>query len=728
MIDPSNYSHNSKLEELVDILCQKTQRKDRKFFRVILLYFIAKMASAMQVTMVTKDTGEIPVNLYAIALATSGFGKNRSISIIEDSFISQFRQNFTNTIFPGLADKAIQDYAIKTHNATTGTGINEYIKTIKEEFKKMGSYLFEFDEATVPALKQLRQKVLMAGCGSINLQIDEIGSNLLKSDDVLTAFLDLYDLGITKNKLIKSTTDNLRSVILEGRTAANMLLFGTPSKLLDNGPVEKTFMSFLDTGFARRCVFALGDTEDDIEEMTPAELQKMATDIFNTITQLNTSPTMNYWSDTFGDMADFDKHKLQIDVPDQVSISLHSYRLQCEKLATTVPDQDTVKKAEMQHRHFKALKVAGILAFIEEASAITPQILEESIKLVEESADSFQKIIKRQPDFVKLAKYLKTVSKRDSITQADLRRVLPFFTGHPGARNDMIESATEWGTDNGVLIHSIMVGRTRRYYSETLQEADLSQCLVSASNQPALNYESKIKPFHQMVDVGKIDNHKWCNHYFRQNHRNEENALPGFNLVVLDIDGTANRDTVHNILDDYKFITHTTKRHTPDVHRFRLILPIKYHLKLDRDEYKIFMKNLISYLPFECDDTAIDRSRMWTMYATNDVYLNDKGKDVFDPLRFLESTDNYEIHAKRLIDMTQNQLNNIEKWFILECKEGNRNSMFYRYGAMLHQAGKNMTEIEEALNRVNDALSKEDHVSSLPDQEIRAVLTNLAKK
>ena len=38
-----------------------------------------------------------------------------------------------------------------------------------------------------------------------------------------------------------------------------MLLFGTPSKLFDGSQTEQLFMSLLDTGYARRCFFALAD-------------------------------------------------------------------------------------------------------------------------------------------------------------------------------------------------------------------------------------------------------------------------------------------------------------------------------------------------------------------------------------------------------------------------------------------------------------------------------------
>lgn len=72
MIDLNNLKHHPVIEEIVDVLCAKTQNKDRSFFTVEVAYFLAKMASCMRVTIDTKDRGLIPVNVYAINTGPSG--------------------------------------------------------------------------------------------------------------------------------------------------------------------------------------------------------------------------------------------------------------------------------------------------------------------------------------------------------------------------------------------------------------------------------------------------------------------------------------------------------------------------------------------------------------------------------------------------------------------------------------------------------------------------------
>ena len=92
-IDLTGVTHHPAIEEIVDVLCNKTQNNDRGFFRVEVAYFLAKMASCMGATIVTKDRGDLPVNIYAMALATSGFGKGHSVNIVENEFMKGFFKN-----------------------------------------------------------------------------------------------------------------------------------------------------------------------------------------------------------------------------------------------------------------------------------------------------------------------------------------------------------------------------------------------------------------------------------------------------------------------------------------------------------------------------------------------------------------------------------------------------------------------------------------------------------
>src|SRR5690606_20262219 len=134
-----------------------------------------------------------------------------------------FKNRFMQDTFPVIAEKNLYDIA-NIRAARNGTDQQEEFEKVDREFRSAGTFPFTFDSGTPPAVKQLRHKLLLANCGSINLQIDEIGSNLIGSTDVLTLFLELYDQGIVKQKLVKNTAENQRGEQIDGKTPTNMLL------------------------------------------------------------------------------------------------------------------------------------------------------------------------------------------------------------------------------------------------------------------------------------------------------------------------------------------------------------------------------------------------------------------------------------------------------------------------------------------------------------------------
>jgi hypothetical protein len=239
--------YDSISEQLTTILCKKTQSDNPLFFRVLIAYYFSVVASMMRCTIVTHDRGEIPVNMYAINLSTSGSGKGFSTNIMENSVIHLFRAKFLEETFPLLAEINLPIIANK-RAARKGTEPEEELERVRKEFEAPGSLLFSFSEATPPAIKQLRHRLLMANAAALNLQIDEVGSNLSGSLDALNTYLELYDVGAIKQKLIKNTADTKRAEEIFGNTPANLMAYGTPSKLLDGGKTEEDFYSLLDTG------------------------------------------------------------------------------------------------------------------------------------------------------------------------------------------------------------------------------------------------------------------------------------------------------------------------------------------------------------------------------------------------------------------------------------------------------------------------------------------------
>lgn len=693
MIDLAGTSHHPAIDEIVEVLCNKTQNTDRGFFRAEVAYFLGKMASCMRATIVTKDRGEIPVNIYALALASSGYGKGHSVNVVETEFMKGFKKRFMEDTLPVLAEQNLWIIA-NDRAARNASDPQEEFDKAQSNYQRQGAYPFTFDSGTSPAVKQLRHKLLLANAGAINLQIDEIGSNLIANVEVLTLFLELYDQGIVKQKLTKSTNESTRNEELDGKTPTNMLLFGTPGKLFDGSQTEDAFYSFLETGYARRCLFGFGQQDRKaFNTQSPAE-------IYAKLTTPTNNATVQKWATLFHRLADPGMFDWKIQVPDDVAIKLLEYKIACERASEEMADHEEIKKAELSHRYFKALKLAGAYAFVDESTEIEMEHLLQAILLVEESGEAFQTILKREKTYVKLAKYIASVGTE--VTHADLLEALPFYKQSNAARNEQITLATAWGYKQHIIIKKTFVDGIEFFRGETLEKTDLDNIRISYGDHWAYNYSNEEVPFDQLHVMTQEAGIHWVNHHLKGGHRAEENVQAGFNLLVLDVDGGASLSMVHDLLREYKFMTYTTKRHTPQENRFRLILPTNYFLTLDSDEYKEFVNNVLEWLPFTSDEAANQRSKKWESFEGGTHHYNMDG-ELLDILPFIPKTSKNE-QFKQGISKVEN-LDNLERWFAQRIANGNRNNQMIKYALALVDSGMDLISVSRQVHEFNKKLS-----------------------
>ena len=717
-----NTPHNPAMQELVDLLCHRTGNVNRDFFQAEVAYFLGLIPSTMRCKIKSPERGLLPVNIYSTALATSGFGKGHSVNLLEDVLMG-FREAFMKGTFNQLAETNLFNMAVDIAAAKGGDEAKE-LELLESDFKKQGHAPFIFDSGTGPAVKQLRYKLLLAGAGSINFQMDEMGSNLLGNNEVLNTLLELYDLGKIKAKLVKNTPDNERGLDISGSTPANVLMFGTNSKLFDGSKIEEEFYSFLATGYARRCFFGMGRSETKFATINPE-------DVYRGLVSKNQSQTLIRWQTFLAKFADPRYHNIELDVPDDVGIELISYRLQSEAMANEMPEHEEIRKAELSHRYFKSLKLAGVYAFLDESPEIQIQHLRQAIKVAEESGASFQKLLKRERNFVRLAKYIAT--SPDNLTHADLVEDLPYYPTSTVARKEMMDLAMAWGVSNHVVITKNVIQQVEFFSGSMLEETDFNNLIFSMSDHFAYDYEPQKRSLEDLEKLFKAPNYHWANHAFEDEHRSEDKVIPGFNMVVIDIDGherdkegniTRKGPTiehVHALLQDYTFATYTTKSHTDEEHRFRLIIPTNYVLHLDKDDYKEFMASFAMWLPFHSDTAANQRSRKWRTNPLAQIHIN-RGPQVLDVLPFIPKTKSNSEYVQQIVDL--GNLDNLERWFLNHMDVGGRNNNLHNYAKMLMDAGADYDQIEKKVLKLN-----QDSGTPLKKDEVYStILKSVASK
>lgn len=698
-MDISKFPYNPIVEKIVNIMMVKTQNYDPNFFRLQTNFFLTLIPSVMNVKINSPLTGKIPVNMYGVNLTLSGSGKGFSTNILENKVVNLFKKEYMQEVFP---KKSALSLDIEANNRASYLGISpdEALNQLTKEFKSYGAYKFAFDDATVPAIKQIRPKIILANTGAINIIIDEAGSNFHKLDDVLATFLELYDLGFTRDKLTKNTETSLRFQELIGSTPSNLMMFGTPSKLLDGGKTETDFFNIMETGLARRSFFNFSTRKENENTLTPEEQ-------YDLLTQQNNEQELDVIAHNLWTLANINLVGNELEVPRDVGIELMAYRQWCEDRCKEMSEYAEIQRAEMKHRYFKALKLAGTYAFIDNSFEIKLEHLHQAIRFTEETGKSVEKLFYREKPYEKLAKYI-AESKGTELTQVDLQNELPFYKGSQAVRNEMMINAIAWGYKNNIIIKKSFKDGIEFITGESLEPNDLTKCIVAYSQSWSSDYlnadgkESTHISFENLPKLLTLDGYHWINHYSVNGNRQQSDMIEGFNLITLDIDSGVSLEDVKVLLKDYSYIIHTTKRHQsidPETgqqygDRFRVILPTNYTVKLNQDEYKEFMNNLADWLPFSgLDKQTFQMNRKWSSYSGAQVFTNEG--QLIDITPFIPRTSRNEEYIKQIKSL--GSLDNLERWFASKSVSEGRNNTLIKYGLMLLDGG---IDLQEAKIRV----------------------------
>ncbi len=638
----------------------------------------------------TKERGVICVNTYILNLMPSGFGKGHSTNIFEENLLCGFKRKFTSEIFPAKAELNLIKIA---HERALRDKLEEEdsIEKVRKEFYSLGVLPFSFDAATGPALKQLRQLLLLASSGSMNIEIDEIAQNLLGNTEALNVLFELYDKGLVKPKLIKNTKENTRSEEVEGYTPTNLMMFGTPIRLLDGGKLEGELNEMLVSGYARRLLFGYSAEETKRESLT-------ATEIYDSLTDSSVSDEEKLLRNYFTNLASTANYGKQLNMDKSVSVELIQYQLDCEKKARKISDFDEMAKAEMNHRYFKVLKVVGAYSFIDMQRSITSKNLGHAIEIVEDSGTNFKRIQQRDAVYIRLAKYLAYTKK--SVTNVDLIEELQFYKGNEAHRKNLMTLAIAYGYMNNIIIKRSFVDDIEFFIGESLEENKLDKIIVSHSAEITTGYQNDIAPFKNIHLLTQLPVRNFINHHLSGDHRHGANIVGGCNLCILDIDGEVQLHTVQKLLEKFTYMTYTTKRHTAKKNRFRILMPLSHTVKLNEVDYKQFMKNIYNWLPFDMDTATCDRPRKWLSHDGQYHYNN--GGKLLDVTMFIPRTDKAIKQEERVVLLSN--MSNVERWFAVRMSQGNRNNLLLRFGLTMLDAGITPLDIQAKLFAFNKKL------------------------
>lgn len=683
------------------------------FFRIVIASNLTQIAGAMRAVIEDCYGEETIINMYACGVMPSGSGKSQAQTKVLDYITSSFKKTLENKLLPAthqaVVYQQVQSKLFFQNTPATATMVELESKPIEDEYKSYGSFLWRLSGGTEAAVRQERKKIQLQGCGALNVFVDEIGYNLIANQSLNILGLCLYDKGAIEASITKNTKENTRYPERDIPIPVNFLWMGDPTKLFDSGETEKAFLELLASGFARRTLFGTGNSKSTDTTLTPQEVLDIKRTAFDPALR-------DTITNTITDLADSTLLNVHIKLEEPELLYLIEYDQYCKARADKVSEiTDNTYKIELSERMYKTLKLAGTYAFMDRSPKITKEHLLYAMKLAEDSGKALFKMLHPERPYVKLAKYLSTVDEPKST--ADISEALPFFKT-PKLQSELLDRACEWGYSHDISIKTLNRGKLVFYYGEVMNLTDLDKLKVSVSNHEAYHYQNDEIPFNRLKAFGSKDGFHWCVHHFTYdpvnvslgNTRADKNITSGFNLLVLDLDHGDKLSFIQEVLKDYKYVAHTTKRHSDIDPRYRVIIPMKYELRLSKEDYAQFMLNVYDSLPFSgIDAQTKDRARKWCTCAGT-VIEHPEGK-LFDPRPFIPNTSENEIHQTQ--QKKYGNIDKIQKWFLQHMENGNRNCMMIKYALMLFDRGVRLEELEKEVLTLNTKID-----NPLPVEEI----------
>jgi hypothetical protein len=330
--------------------------------------------------------------------------------------------------------------------------------------------------------------------------------------------------------------------------------------------------------------------------------------------------------------------------------------------------------------------------------------------MAEQSGEAFLKILNRDRSYTKLAHYIASIGKE--LTHADLVEDLPFYKGTETQKREMMNLAVAHAYKNGIIIRRETIDSVEFLSGKSVAETDLKKIQISWSKDFTTGYKSETPPFNKLDQLINEPNIHWVTHELRDGYRDEAHCIPGVNLVVLDVENSVSIPTAQLLLKDYKYLIHTTKRHTEDEHRYRILMPMSHFLELEARDFKEFMNNIYNWLPFAVDRQTNQRSRKW-LTCKGKYWYNDG--ELIDVLQFIPKTKKAEERKARTVN--QASMSELEQWCINDSETEGRNNQLAKYSFNLIDMGHDEKSV---LNHVL-ALNKKLDIP-LDDAEILSTI------
>ena len=460
------------------------------------------------------------------------------------------------------------------------------------------------------------------GLGLPSMFVDEIATELAVNQDMvpnIKLVAQLFDEGNSKSKPLKDAENQSEEVVGMGM---NALFIGSEYGILeDNQILEKFNLEFI-SKLSRRCFFVYPDfprhetKADNIDDVL-AEIKKnkeVSSEVQAKVGNLCRKIALG--------LKDKDINITKMDEDTERLYDI--YKIYCEEMAELVTTEQT--NLEQQHRHWKALKLAGVYSVFNLHRTIQVEDLKQAIYVAELGSDNLNKFlikaernaheklmdhyVEGQPvltihDILK-KKWIKKVSEIDDIIRFANSKI-----GHMGIfklENDSV-LFEEFVKTQGV-------GCSFKMCSGTKDERKFK--IIDG-------FKYARAPFEDMAKILSNDT-AYCAFEFRDGVRGKDNVIGACDYVVLDVDDTDISDKeCSTYISDYKhIICRTSDKDNP--YKYRIVLPTDIAVDVSNEEWPHLLRKIGEHLGVDVD--VLPKAQIYYGYSDREPIIELDGEEI----------------------------------------------------------------------------------------------------
>jgi len=540
----------------------------------------------------------IPMNIISFVLAKSGAKKTSSVTRLK------------KVVQPGLD---VINITRERKMAEMCERLDIPLKTLNPLSNSLG---------TEPGLIKRLNEFMAEGIGLPSMFVDEIATELAVNIDMvpnIKLVAQLFDEGNMESKPLKDAENQSQEVKGMGM---NALFIGSEYGILeDNVILDKFNMEFI-SKLSRRCFFVYPEFE---EIATKAEtIDDLLIEI-----QAEKDSSRELEAKVGGTcqaialaLKDKDVNLRKLD--DETARIYEIYRIYCEEMAKLIPSEQI--NLEQQHRHWKALKLAGVYSIFNLHGVIKKQDLLEAIYVAELTSDNLEHFLvkaERNEHEKLLAHYLDEappLSVHDILKRKWIKKAIEM--------EDLLRFANSKLGNIGILKMDNDIVTLERFVETEGVACSYKMC-SGTKNERKYKIVDGFKfaraPFTDMAKILSNDT-AYCSFEFRDGIRGKDNVTGASDYVVLDIDNTDISDTeCSEFLADYRhIICRTSDAENP--YKYRVIIPTDIAVDISNEQFPHFMKKVGEHLGMDID--ILPKAQIYYGYKDRTPIIYEDGEDL----------------------------------------------------------------------------------------------------